>query len=416
MRIAFISFEAPPDTLYGGIGTYVGQAAAALASGGHEVEVFTGTGGPARTWEANGYLTHLLPGDLSFEGRLRFTDVAGAAFAHRHRAAPFDVLEGPEYLAEALGAKLRVPEIPFVVKLHMSMTLIRRINRPPLSAWGELKDGLKARLQPWLQLRRWKDHDYPALERPQFARADEIVAPCRAIADVTAEMWQLDRAAIAEVPYPFVPAASLLQVPVATATQTVGYIGRLEQRKGVIDLAEAIPLILGRHPGTRFLFAGATQSSPVPGRTMQEFLEARLARWADRVTFLGRVPPEKMAGVFARMDICVLPSLWENFPNACLEAMAAGRGVVGSRAGGMEQQLAAGEAGRLIDPESPGQIVDQVCRLLEHPAERQEIGARARARVLSEYNARRISGLMVESYTRAMRKRNRAPVAAVAGN
>jgi glycosyltransferase involved in cell wall biosynthesis len=404
MRIAFISYEAPPDMLLGGIGTYVGQAARTLAARGHEVEVFTAS--PKNSGELNdSYMTHLLKSSKAFEDRLEFPRLAGKAFAKRHAEKPFHVLEGPEFLAEAAMAKKLVPEIPLVVKLHMSMTLIRQLNSPAPNDWQKFKNQVKATLQPAVRLKRWKEFDYPKIERSHLLEADVISAPCRAIADVTAEMWHLDRDRMIEVPYPFTPPRRLLDIPVKTKTDTVGFIGRLEQRKGVIDLARAIPLILRRFPETNFIFAGQSIESPVSGVGMQDFLVQLLGSAKSRVCFPGKIEPDRMDEIFRQMDITVLPSLWENFPNACLEAMAAGRGVVGSSAGGMAQQLDEGNAGLLIPPKNPEAIAEAVCTLLGNPFMRQDLGRKARERVLSEYNADRVGFLMEQSYNEAIRQR-----------
>lgn len=404
MRIAFISFEAPPDTLIGGIGTYVGQAAKTLTARGHEVEVFTAS--PKTSGQINnGYVTHLSKSSLAFEDRLKFSKQIGETFASRHAEKPFDVLEGPEFLAEAAVAKRLVPEIPLVVKLHMSMTLIHRLNSPLSSSWQKLKNQIKSRLQPALKLKRWKEFDYPRIELPHLLEADVISAPCRGIGDITAQMWNLDRAKMIEVPYPFTPSPKLLEIPVETETNTVGFVGRLEQRKGVIDLAQAIPLILKRFPKTKFIFAGASLASPVSGIEMRDYLEQMLAPFKNQINFAGKIEAGRIAEIFRQMDIAILPSYWENFPNACLEAMAAGRGVVGSSAGGMEQQLDEGRAGLLIPPKNPEAIAEAACRFLESPKLRQEFGRKARARILSEYNSDRIGQLMENSYELAIRRR-----------
>ena len=271
-----------------------------------------------------------------------------------------------------------------------------------------IKEAVRKCLQPLLQLERWKDKqkefDFAALELPHLLEADEITAPCHAIVDLTARMWHLDRSRIVEIPYPFLPPADLLAIPVDAATNTVGYIGRLEQRKGVIDLARAIPRILKRFPSTRFLFAGATQDSPTPGVSMEGYLKGVIGPGMSQVKFLGKVGHREMDQVFRAMDIAVLPSLWENFPNACLEAMAAGRGVVGSSAGGMAQQLDEGRVGLLVRPGRPREIAVAVCRLLENPGLRKEFGRKARSRVLAEYSADRVGSLMEQSYERAIRQ------------
>ena len=98
MKIAFISYEYPPDTAYGGSATYVQQAAVMLARRGHKVEVFAGSSSRQETYNDDGVLVHTLQGGRfdNFPGR------AGAAFAARHRVVGFDVVEGIEYEATCL--------------------------------------------------------------------------------------------------------------------------------------------------------------------------------------------------------------------------------------------------------------------------------------------------------------------------
>ena len=62
-----------------------------------------------------------------------------------------------------------------------------------------------------------------------------------------------------EVPYPFVPSPKLLEIPVETETGTVGFIGRVEKRKGVVDLASAIPAIIQKISGHEIYFCRQTR-------------------------------------------------------------------------------------------------------------------------------------------------------------
>lgn len=86
-----------------------------------------------------------------------------------------------------------------------------------------------------------------------------------------------------------------------------------------------------------------------------------------------------------QIDVCVYPSLWENFPNVCLEAMTAGRGIVGSREGGMKDMLEDINGGMLVDPLSVDHIVSATAYLLQNPALRQEMGERARNKIITYY-------------------------------
>jgi glycosyltransferase involved in cell wall biosynthesis len=123
------------------------------------------------------------------------------------------------------------------------------------------------------------------------------------------------------------------------------------------------------------------------------------------VEFTGPVTPDAIPGILAATDICVFPSLWENFPYVCLEAMAAARGIVGSNAGGMVDMLDSGQVGRLIPPHSSKSIIEAVIELLENPDLRIKLGQAARTRLLKEYNLERIGALQEASYARAIARR-----------
>jgi glycosyltransferase involved in cell wall biosynthesis len=101
---------------------------------------------------------------------------------------------------------------------------------------------------------------------------------------------------------------------------------------------------------------------------------------------------------YAAVDICVFPSVWENFPNVCLEAMSAGRAIVASSAGGMAEMLEGGVHGILIPPCNPKVIAEGVIRLLRSRELRQALGASARQRVLSAYSLEKIGPQLEQSY------------------
>jgi glycosyltransferase involved in cell wall biosynthesis len=78
---------------------------------------------------------------------------------------------------------------------------------------------------------------------------------------------------------------------------------------------------------------------------------ARLERLAGaRVRFLGARPRGEVLGLLAAADVAVLPSAWENFPHAAVEALAMGTPVVATRVGGVPEIVRDGENGLLVEP------------------------------------------------------------------
>ena len=109
-----------------------------------------------------------------------------------------------------------------------------------------------------------------------------------------------------------------------------------------------------RLAGTTLLLAGADTSGAPDGGSLQSYLVSLLTP-AERgsVRFLGRLRPEALGEEYAGAAVCVVPSLWENYPNTCIEAMLHARPVVVSDNGGMAEMIGETEAGlvcRAWDP------------------------------------------------------------------
>lgn len=412
MKIAFISYEYPPDTANGGIATYVQQAAQMLRSRGHYIEVFAGSRCRSGTELENGILVHR----INEPEQKNFAESIGYIFAKQHAIVEFDVLEGPDYAADARMAVQLIPEIPFVLKLHTPSILLLKFNycesnasvlrktflyissllKGIKPAWGYTPSGAAYRLQV-LKI--------DEVERTHALEADEIASPSRSLGSLLIKDWGLDAAKVNHIPYPYIPTEQLWQIPVDTQTNIVTFIGRLEIRKGVLDLAQAIPQILRHYPHTKFRFVGAAEPSPSPHLDMRQYLERILQPYHQSVEFTGVIAMKSIPAILATTDICVFPSLWENFPCVCLEAMAAARGIVGTDAGGMADMLDAGRVGKLIPPRSPKKIAEAVIELLADPKLRMKLGQLSRDRLLTEYSAERISILQEAIYSRAIERR-----------
>lgn len=410
MRLAYITYEFPPDSAYGGIATYVEQAAELMVSRGWDVEVFSSSPQRQETEERNGYQVHWLPSNE----RSTFTNIAGPVFARRHAASPFDLVEGPEYKSDARVAAGLCPKVPLVVKMHTPSALIDRMNTHRHVSWlqagtravrqactSTLRDG-KPRLSGvlagtsaavWRQDRREATH---------ARKASLVTAPCTDLCKYAEQTWRIPRSKIRHVPYPYSPNPALLALPRPTAGCVIGYVGRLEKRKGIEPLAKAIPRVCEQTPNVRFRFVGAAQHPSPSGVPYDDWLMRQCGKWASNIEFTGKVPLHSMPEVYAAIDICVYPSLWENFPNVCLEAMAAGRAIVASKHGGMREMLGDGIAGLLIDPHAPDDLTQAILLLAGDQERRRELGDNARSRLISSYNTKTIGELMERTYLEAI--------------
>ena len=399
MRIAFVSYEFPPETGGGGIGTYLLHASRMLARLGHEVEIFCGTSGNPRTEAIEGCTVHRLtsPDSPSFK------DCVAPVFAGRHAARAFHVIEGCDFDASALRVKERFPTLPYVAKLHTPRFVIDELQHRAPSARQRVRIALGA-------LRRGRLFLSPPIRRQAAAQdeiaalrlADAIAAPSRAIADAAVTWAPLSRAKISVFPYPYEPPAALLDIPVRTETKRVTFIGRLEERKGVVELAAAIPAVLGRFPDACFRFVGRDMDASDGGPSMRRHLERRLGRHGAAVEFTGAVAAREIPRYLAETDIVAAPSHWESFGLVCCEALAAARGVIGSASGGMGEILDGGRCGLLVPPRHPDELAAAIISLLGDPAHRTALGEAGRRRILEYYSADHVMKAQIATYERAI--------------
>lgn len=402
MRIAFVSYEYAGIRDGGGIGTYVRNAAAMLAARGHAVEVFTSAEGGVTSGRTEGGVQI-----FSVEGpRADFARAVLPAFLARHRVLPFDVVESAEYGADIAAVQESVPDLPRVVKLATASYQIGAINDAYVSLAAKVRFLAGALRRGQWPRPFWGRYD-PASdpERAVTLAADVVTSPSAALLEATRRCWPIDASRSSVVPYVFQARSELLSLAPSRPSPLVTFIGKLEVRKGVLELAQAIPRILGAVPDARFRFVGR----PLPHPATREPLDLAIRRLAGaaaagRIEFTGAVPYDRIPATLADTAVGVFPSYWEAFGFVCLEAMAAGCGVVGSSAGGMAEIIEHGRTGLLVPPRSPRAVADAVIALLRDPVLRARMGEAARAHVLATYSEAAIGPLQEAAYRRAIER------------
>lgn len=160
--------------------------------------------------------------------------------------------------------------------------------------------------------------------------------------------------------------------PARLDSPTILFLGSWTFRKGVRDLVAAFSRVVDQIPNARLIVAG----SHVPPETvLTAFPET--ARAAVCVA-----PPATEQDLLALMQgsaAMVLPSLYEGFGIAFLEAMAVGLPVIGTPTGGMADLIESGVNGLLVPQHDPEALAEGIITLLTRPERRQMLGRAARA-------------------------------------
>jgi glycosyltransferase involved in cell wall biosynthesis len=149
-------------------------------------------------------------------------------------------------------------------------------------------------------------------------------------------------------------------------------VGRQETYKGFGDVGAALERLRAEGalgPRWLWLVAGA---GAAPG------LAPALAH---HVRALGRVPDAVLHALYERADLFVHATRFEGSSLVTLEAMAHGRAVVATRAGGIPDKVTDGATGRLVEPGDVDALAEAIAALLASPADRERMGAAGRAHV-----------------------------------
>jgi len=148
--------------------------------------------------------------------------------------------------------------------------------------------------------------------------------------------------------------------------------GRLVHEKGFQVALDALPGVIRRVGGVRFLVAGdGPQRAELEARTRRLGLDAHGA-------FLGWVGDDALGALYRVADLCVVPSLFEPFGLVALEAMASGCPCVVADTGGLREVVPDGDAGLRFRAGDPRALAAAMTLALANPALRHRL-ARAAA-------------------------------------
>jgi glycosyltransferase involved in cell wall biosynthesis len=177
---------------------------------------------------------------------------------------------------------------------------------------------------------------------------------------------------------------------------TIGYAGRLEAKKGVDLLLDAVTDL-----------STPWQLCLIGDGPRRASLERRVTALGigNRVEFRGRVPSVEMPANLRSLDVLVVPSLttpsWrEQFGRVLQEAMACEVAVVGSDSGEIPNVI--GDAGIVVPEGNADALTKALKRLAGSPDLRDTLARRGRARVLERFTQQSIADRTVETYRRVM--------------
>ena len=207
------------------------------------------------------------------------------------------------------------------------------------------------------------------MEDYTIAAADALLCPSRYLARQVEEHYIFIKGGIGVIPYPLGDFPFVERKEETWERGKVCYVGRLEQRKGVIEWVEAALSLANKFPQAEFEFIG--DSVPGSGINVKNNLKRLIPRdLKERFVFRGAQKHASLPKFLAHARIAVVPSRWENFPNSCVEAMGSGLPVIVSRSGGMVEMVEDNRSGWVAKEEGNWGLAEALTRALNTPPEK----------------------------------------------
>lgn len=407
MRLAVVSAHTCPLASLGGketggMNVYVRESCAELGRRGIEVDIFTRSQDPgvARRVELRpGVNVHHVPaGPVRPYPKYELVDhleefVSGIL---ERASGPYDLIHTHYWISGMAGLRLRdVWKAPVVHMFHTMGWIKNLVARRKEEAEGEIR-------------MRW---EY------QVAReADGLVAPHPLERAQLVWHYGADPGRIKVIPCG-VDTSLFRPMNRALAQRILGlqagpwiiFVGRLDPIKGLDTLMEAMALLgrkrwRGQAQRPSVLVVGGSkpeQEAQAAPEIRGLMAQARALGIEDMVRFVGPKSQDSLALYYGASSLCVLPSRYESFGMAALEAMACGIPVVASRVGGLSYTVLDGQTGLLVPEGNAQQLADTMERLLRDGQLRRQMGTQA-VRHARRFSWPRVVDLLLEMFQRLL--------------
>lgn len=395
MKICYLS-----KTFYqlrGGIESYVNNMAHYLTYLGHDIYICASNNNK-KFYLNNGdsiKMINIEGDDDIFTGSWRIDKVVPifnlqwnrkVASAIQKKRREIDIVESPDWLYEGLFLSKK-KTIPVVVRLHGHKTIAN------IYVFKYMRPDLYQRL-------------LLAQEKRLLQNADLLTSVSNSYADLISKNWKINRKKIVTV-YTGVDTTFFKPLPTQPVnTNTILYVGRIEEGKGIDTIAQAIPIVLKEYPEVKFLFIGGDTSDfrrNFPSYR-QHLLKDILKNCAHKVQFIDPIPHEELRTYYQTSTMAVFPSLYEPLATTTLEAMACGCPVIASNVGGFPEIIDNNENGLLVNPQDYLGLAKAIVTLLKNSQLRDQFSHAGVNTINQKFSLAKIANYTLDIYSSVIKK------------
>ena len=178
----------------------------------------------------------------------------------------------------------------------------------------------------------------------------------------------------------------------------IGFVGRLVEEKGILDLLQAAKLVTREVPNVQLLIVGPYDEEKPDA--LRPDVAARFGL-SDRCRFLGM--RHDMPELYALMDVLVLPSYREGFPRAPMEASAMGVPSIVTDIRGCREAVDPGVNGLLFPVGDTDALSRALIELLQDHGRRARMGAAGRSMAEERFDEQKVFERVLREYERLLR-------------
>jgi L-malate glycosyltransferase len=270
-----------------------------------------------------------------------------------------------------------------VAMAALGLSMSTQLGKPPLVAARRVDFHLKGNA-----LSRWKYRQVDCFVCASDAIRRMLVADGVPPSHAVTIHEGIDLARVAAAP----PADLHAELWLPHHAPIVGNVAALVPHKGQRHLIDAAAIVVRQVPDARFVIAGEGELRPQLERQIKD-------RHLEKHVFLAGFRPDVLS-VHKAFDVFVMSSVTEGLGTSLLDAMACGKPIVATAAGGMPEVVADGETGLLVPPRDDEALAAAIVKLLNDERLRRAMGEAGVRRVRERFSSERMVQDTLELYRR----------------
>lgn len=384
MKICITTLEFPPDV--GGVGESVKRIGTMLADLGHEVHIVVF------------HSKRRLEQDGPVDRKGFLTTCEDKLLVHRYRTVSRTAsIATQDFLSDVYGALRRLHEQESFDVFHafyinetgfLTTLLAREVERPVINSirGADLHRNV-FNPQQFGQI-RWalENSSWLTFVSQELERRAQILVP--SVKGRTAAFWN----SIVPIDFDRIERPSL---DIELKGVVVSTFGNMRDKKGIDHLVWACAELAQETEMTLLLVGDFIAKEK---EHWERFLKA--SGIEEQIVVTGSLPRERALAYHHVTDVFAIPSLRDGCPNALMEAMLAGKAIVGSSADAIGEILDHDANGLVVQPGGTEELADALRRLAVDPALRKRLGDAARSKALRELAPEREQENWLKVYSR----------------